>query len=103
MTGSDTCLPISSYAPAHARTRKRNNRKCASGTVTRQEPAPFAKPTRAGLTQELIEAYEWALALGDTDAAVDVVLGIAELNGLLIDSVEIQYEIQATLAELERT
>jgi hypothetical protein len=102
MTGSDTCLPISSYAPAHARTRKRNNRKCASGTITRQEPAPFTRPTRAGLTQELIEAYEWALTLRDADAAVYAVLAIAELNGILIDSVEIQYEIQATLAQIEK-
>jgi hypothetical protein len=56
--------------------------------------------TREGLTEHLIEAYEWALTLGDTDAAVDAVLGIAELNGLLIDSVEIQYEIAATLAQI---
>jgi hypothetical protein len=61
------------------------------------------KYTREGLTEMLIEAYEWALTLGDTDAAVDAVVGLTELNGLLIDSVEIQYEIQATLAELERT
>jgi hypothetical protein len=46
------------------------------------------------------EAYEWALTLGDTDAAVDAVIGIAELNGLQIDSVEIQHEIQATLAQI---
>jgi hypothetical protein len=59
--------------------------------------------TREGLTEQLIEAYEWALTLGDIDAAVDAILGIAELNGLLIDSVEIQYEIQATFAEPERT
>ncbi|ANY78227.1 hypothetical protein BB934_08270 [Microvirga ossetica] len=57
--------------------------------------------TREGLTEQLIEAYEWALTLGDADAAVDAVLGIADLNGLLVDSVEIQHEIQATLGELE--
>jgi hypothetical protein len=64
-----------------------------------------AAPTHypEGLTEQLIEAYEWALTLGDTDAAVDAVLGIAELNGLLIDGVEVQHEIAATLAEPERT
>jgi hypothetical protein len=54
--------------------------------------------TREGLTEQLIDAYEWALTLGHTNAAVDAVLGIAELNGLLIDSVE----IQATLAHIEK-
>ena len=61
------------------------------------------KYTREGLTEQLIEAYEWALTLGDADAAVDAVLGIAEINGLQIDSVEVQSEIAATFAELERT
>ena len=56
--------------------------------------------TRECLTEMLIEAYEWALTLGDTDAAVDAVLGIAEISGLQIDSVEVQSEIQATLAGL---
>jgi acetolactate synthase regulatory subunit len=50
----------------------------------------------------LIEAYEWTLTLGDADAAVDAVLGIAELNGLQIDSVEVQTEIAATLAQIEK-
>jgi hypothetical protein len=59
--------------------------------------------TREGLTEQLIGAYEWALTLGDADAAVDAVLGIAELKGLQIDSVDVQSEIAATLAELERT
>jgi hypothetical protein len=58
--------------------------------------------TREGLTEQLIETYEWALTLGHTDAAVDAVLGIAELNGLQIDSVEVQSEVQATLVELRK-
>jgi hypothetical protein len=66
-------------------------------------PGERPKYTRENLTEQLIEAYEWALTLGDADAAVDAVIGIAELNGLQIDSVEIQYEIAATFAELERT
>jgi hypothetical protein len=72
---------------------------------TQHQSGPGERPkyTREGLTEMLIEAYEWALTLGDADAAVDAVLGIAELNGLQIDGVEIQHEIQATLAELERT
>jgi hypothetical protein len=73
--------------------------------VAKGGPCPvLPRPiTREGLTEQLIEAYEWALTLRDADAAVYAVLAIAELNGILIDSVEIQYEIQATLAELERT
>ena len=71
---------------------------------TQHQSGPGERPkyTRKGLTEMLIEAYEWALTLGDTDAAVNAVLGIAELNGLLIDSVEVQSEIQATLAQIEK-
>jgi hypothetical protein len=57
--------------------------------------------TREGLTEQLIEAYEWALTLGDADAAVDAVVGISELNGLQISSVEVQFEIAATLTHIE--
>jgi hypothetical protein len=57
--------------------------------------------TREGLTEHLIEAYEWALTLGDADAAVDAVVGISELNGLQINSVEVQFEIAATLTHIE--
>jgi hypothetical protein len=76
----------------------------STGSAAVRGPGVLARPiTREGLTDDLIEAYEWALTLGDTDAAVDAVIGIAELNGLLIDSVEVQFDVAATLAELERT
>jgi hypothetical protein len=69
-----------------------------------RQSSPGERPqyTRESLTEHLIEAYEWALTLGDADAAVDAVVGIAEINGLLIDGVEIQNEIQATLIELRK-
>jgi hypothetical protein len=62
------------------------------------DPGGRPRYTRESLTEQLIEAYARALTLGDADAAVDAVLGIAELNGLLIDSVV----IQATLAQIEK-
>jgi hypothetical protein len=90
--------PFLFYSHAHARARKGENRKVASERVIRHSPRQY---TRAGLTDDLLGAYELAISLRDTGAALDAILAIAELNGLQIDSVEIQYEIQATLAELE--
>jgi hypothetical protein len=43
-----------------------------------------------------------AVSLGDTGAAIDAILAIAELNGLQLDSVEIQQEIAATLTHIEK-
>jgi hypothetical protein len=81
---------------------------CAPWSESNERQAGKSEPclvlprsiTREGLTEHLIEVYEWALTLGDTDAAVDAVLGIAELNGLQIDSIEVRAEIQATLAQI---
>jgi hypothetical protein len=65
-------------------------------------PGEHPQYTREGLTEQLIETYEWALTLGDADAAVDAVIGIAELNGLQFDSVEVQSEIAATFTHIEK-
>jgi hypothetical protein len=78
---------------------KGNDQRAVEGEPCLVLPQPI---TREGLTEHLIEAYEWALTLGDTDAAVEAILEIADLNGLLIDSVEVQSEIEATLEELRK-
>jgi hypothetical protein len=92
LMGNAPCDPCDPWS-------KGNDQRAVEGEPCLVLPRPI---TRESLTEHLIEAYEWALTLGDADAAVDAVLGIAELNGLLIDGVEIQYEIQATLAELRK-